>query len=644
MASSATVRVEKATSHLLMGPDWALNMEICDSINSDQWQAKDVIKAVKKRLQNKNPKVQFLSLTLLETLVKNCGDYVHFQVVDRDILEEMIKIVRKKTDMQVRDKILVLLDSWQEAFGGPGGKHPQYYWAYAELKRYGVVFPQRSANAPPIFTPPVTHLTSTSSHPQAGYNIPSNGAATFDETMTSEIGNLSLSDLNNIRSVMELLSDMLKAVNPYDRGAVRDEVITDLVSQSRTNQKRVMQLVSSTGDEKLLGLGLELYDKLQSLLMKHDAIASGSPLPPESSESISKSKMPVASTPVRNSQFEDEEEEDDDFAQLARRNSKFKPVATQSTFANTGDQEASPNRSDVTTVTAGSSASEASSFIASNALALLDPPPVRTVGKDQDMIDLLSLTLSTNPSSPHTPLTPPPTSSLNGSHSSSGHDYLQNPQPYSVNQGYNPYNGYVAPWAQHALPPAQAQPPFQPQPPSQPQPPFQPQSPSQPQPSFQPQPPAQAQFQNQPPLQAQLPFRPQSSAQTQFTQHSFSHPPPPWFFPAMPNPSPVPLTTYQSTSSHASSAAYAPDYSSRPLQRYDSFGGRVNNVPAMTGEKPVNANLRQTGAAAAPKPYYLPDRLFEDLIDLRNPSGGQKANRSSSLSGASSQPMISGRK
>lgn len=39
-----------------------------------------------------------------------------------------------QNDMQVRDKILLLLDSWQEAFGGPGSKYPQYHWAYLEVK------------------------------------------------------------------------------------------------------------------------------------------------------------------------------------------------------------------------------------------------------------------------------------------------------------------------------------------------------------------------------------------------------------------------------------------------------------------------------------------------------------------------------
>ena len=84
-------------------------------------QAKEVIKALKKRLQHKNANVQFLALTvcfsawctkqsycvhpyecseiafqLLETLIKNCGDHVHVQVIERNILEEMMKIVKKK--------------------------------------------------------------------------------------------------------------------------------------------------------------------------------------------------------------------------------------------------------------------------------------------------------------------------------------------------------------------------------------------------------------------------------------------------------------------------------------------------------------------------------------------------------------------
>ncbi|CDP06410.1 unnamed protein product [Coffea canephora] len=95
-SSSAIVRVEKATSEFLIGPDWTMNIDICDTLNSNQWLAKDVVKAVKKRLQHKNPKVQLLALTLLETMVKNCGDYVHFQIADRNILQEMVKIVKKK--------------------------------------------------------------------------------------------------------------------------------------------------------------------------------------------------------------------------------------------------------------------------------------------------------------------------------------------------------------------------------------------------------------------------------------------------------------------------------------------------------------------------------------------------------------------
>lgn len=36
-AHSASVRVEKATSEFLNGPDWTINIDICDSINLNHW-------------------------------------------------------------------------------------------------------------------------------------------------------------------------------------------------------------------------------------------------------------------------------------------------------------------------------------------------------------------------------------------------------------------------------------------------------------------------------------------------------------------------------------------------------------------------------------------------------------------------------
>ncbi|XP_016474832.1 TOM1-like protein 6 isoform X3 [Nicotiana tabacum] len=695
-SSSAAVRVEKATSEFLIGPDWTINIDICDTINSNHWLAKDVAKAVKKRLQHKNPKVQLLALTLLETMVKNCGDNVHFQIAERSILQDMVKIVKKKTDMHVRDKVLVLLDSWQEAFGGPGGKYPQYYWAYEELRRAGVEFPKRSFDTAPIFTPPVTHPAPR--QPQPGYGMPSNSSTRLDEAMAAEMANLSLSSINSMKEVADLLADMLQAVIPGDRLAVQDEVIVDLVDQCRSNQKKLMQMLTTTGDEELLAQGLELNDNLQMVLAKHDAIASGSPLPTEvPNNNISAREMhdpslkpaevkpptPAAdakpSAPVlapTAGQIDEEEDEEDDFAQLARRHSKTSPAAQ------TSEGMVSANNSNST--------GESLDPVTSNALILRDPPPTAMPTKEQDIIDLLSLTLSSS----IYPETPQNSASANHStHQEPVASTTQgNPYASQAYLGYQDqsFNSYVAPWAQ-------AQP--QPQPQSQSQPQFRPQFQSAAQPQSQPQyhhqfqTPTQAQFQAQAQPQAQSLHQPQSQphprpqpqypqesslqsqhtsqqlpqsplqpelnqqprtqlelhsqpqqlpprAQTQFPQYS-AYPPPPWastpgYF-SNPNHSTRPSYMY-STPQNTSMPLQGP----RPVQNVNSIPTMGSNGVAINGDAQIRSSPKTTSSAAGQKPFIPSYRLFEDLNVFGN--GDQRHNSSSGVSGTSSQSMVGGRK
>ncbi|KAK4749522.1 hypothetical protein SAY87_026971 [Trapa incisa] len=577
-SSSVTVRVEKATSDLLINPDWTMNIDICDYVNTHPGQARDVLKALKKRLQHKSPRVQFLALTLLEAMVNNCGDYIHFQIVEKNILEEMVKIVKKKTDMNVRDKTLSLLDAWHEAFGGQGGKYPQYYYAYDELRRSGIAFPRRASPAVPIFTPPIGYPVM--GHVRDGYGNPSNSLRRLDEAMAAESDILSGPRLESMQNTMELLSDMLQAMSPGDKEALKDEVVIDLVDRCRSNQKRLTTMLTASENEKLLARGLELHEVMENVLAKHDDIASGLVLPshstdnastfafstqtsissPRATENCSEPKKDISpeacaspqspATTVTSSKdlIDAEEEEDDDFAQLARRHSRPPGTAGQ----------------------IHTSATQAPDSDTSKALVSTDPVPVM-ITKDRDMMDLLSLSFATTSDCE----IPRFTASL--SHQASDNIPVSsngNTNPYSSELNINNpeqayFRSYVASWSH-----------------------------------------PQVQLQTQP--------QQQMNTQSQYHENPHGYPPPPW---------------------ESSSNTFSDQHH---LQMSGSSSGFAAGAGPVAGNS-VAANNRAsftTVPANAPssiaqKPYVPTYLLFEDLNVLPNGDGLKDGNGMSNLSSSS---------
>ena len=144
----------QATSDVLREPDWGVNVDMCDLVNSNFHRyGKDTVKALRLKLQKKTkPQTQYLALVALEMCMKNCGVMFHAKVIEKACLDETTKCgAARGGDARVKQKALALVQEWALQL-----QLPQYRAAFDELRRKGERFPPTeltSAEVTPMYTP-----------------------------------------------------------------------------------------------------------------------------------------------------------------------------------------------------------------------------------------------------------------------------------------------------------------------------------------------------------------------------------------------------------------------------------------------------------------------------------------------------------
>ncbi|XP_070837020.1 target of Myb1 membrane trafficking protein isoform X5 [Chaetodon trifascialis] len=234
-------RIEAATSSSLPSEDWALNMEICDMINSSEEGPKDAVRAIKKRIVgNKNFKEVMQALTVLETCVKNCGYRFHILVTTRDFVEGVLVrsiIPRNNPPLVLHDRVLSIIQAWADAFRSSPDL-TGVVSVYEDLRRKGLEFPMTELDGySPVQAP-------------------------------QKIKNLK-TELGVVRSNLTMMSDMMSQLDPVTVKQADMELLEQLYTVCKEMQERIVKIVPRLSEEKLIEELLATNDEMNTAFLRY---------------------------------------------------------------------------------------------------------------------------------------------------------------------------------------------------------------------------------------------------------------------------------------------------------------------------------------------------------------------------------------
>ncbi|XP_068434578.1 target of Myb1 membrane trafficking protein isoform X2 [Clinocottus analis] len=278
-------RIESATGSSMPSEDWALNMEICDMINSSEEGPKDAVRALKKRIVgNRNFKEVMLALTVLETCVKNCGYKFHVLVTTRDFVEGVLVrsiIPKNNPPLVLHDRVLSIVQAWADAFRSSPDL-TGVVSVYEDLRRKGLEFPmteldgyspdQAPQKPSPGNGPAVTILPALllSSKPPlippltSELKLALEGHNAFTPSQIKQLK----TELGVVRSNLTMMSDMMTQLDPVTVKQADMELL-ELYTVCKEMQDRIVKVVPKLSEEKLIEELLAANDEMNTTFTRY---------------------------------------------------------------------------------------------------------------------------------------------------------------------------------------------------------------------------------------------------------------------------------------------------------------------------------------------------------------------------------------
>jgi hypothetical protein len=222
---------------------------------------REAVKVLKRRLLNRNPKVQLLTLELTDLAIDNCSLPLHTQIAGKDFINAVSQLARnRETVAPLKEKVLGLVQKWALKFEQSQDILPGFNELYQSLKAAGLQF-----GAEPV----------DRKHFVESYDRRASEPITIDRQSVSEAKLDKLKqDLGVVQENIALTNDMIDAADPRDNVA-RNEVLTQLVATLKAMEGKLVRLIAGVSDEELQRTCRSMRERIEYTLARFEDLKHG---------------------------------------------------------------------------------------------------------------------------------------------------------------------------------------------------------------------------------------------------------------------------------------------------------------------------------------------------------------------------------